>query len=420
MMTLPDCLCQPNNKVKKGETVKISLEKISEYRKKLTEFCICLLSAVIIGAVGGVIGAFFAKSIGFATAVREENSFLIYLLPLGGLVSVGLYKLTKTEGVGTVRVLESARGESKVSVLLMPVIFAASVITHIFGGSAGKEGAALQIGGAIAEAVSRITRADDKKHSVYVICGMAALFSAVFGTPVGACVFALEVVLTGKMLTYAVFPVFVSSIIAHIVSVNLGVAPERFMLYYVPDFGINILLKVLAVATVSAIVSAFFCFLMHNGEKLFENIFKNSFIRIFTGGCIIVVLTLVFGTDYNGGGIAVIEHIFEEGSVRPEAFLLKILFTVITVSAGYRGGEIVPSLFIGASLGAVLSPLIGIPPEFGAAIGMISFFSGVTNAPVAAAFVGIELFGTDGLVFFALSAFAAKAFSGKISLYSKK
>lgn len=396
--------------------MKLSFEKIC---KRLAEMVVVLISAAVIGVACGFIGALFAKSIGFVTDLRAENGFLLYLLPLGGLVSVGLYKLTKMEGIGTVRVLESARGEAEIPVLLMPVIFAASAITHLFGGSAGKEGAALQIGGAIAEAISKIIRADNEKRSVYLICGMAALFSAVFGTPVGACVFALEVVFTGKLIMSAAIPALLSSITAHLISVAMGVAPERFDVHSVPDFGFVILIKTFAVAAIAAAVSVAFCFMLHRGEKLFEKIFKNPFIRIFAGGCIVIILTLIFGTDYNGGGINIIERIFEEGFVKPEAFLLKILFTVITVSAGFRGGEIVPSFFIGATLGGVLSPLMGMPLEFGAAVGMTAFFSGVTNCPLASAVLSVELFGTEGFVLFAVSAFAAKACSGKISLYHK-
>ena len=396
----------------------ISSEKISVIRKKAAETAVVFMSAVLIGAVCGAVGALFAKSIGFVTSLREANRFLVYLLPFGGLVSVGLYKLSKTEGVGTIRVLESARGEKKTPVLLLPVIFVASVITHLFGGSAGKEGAALQIGGAVAEAFSKIFRADEEKHRINILCGMAALFSAVFGTPVGACVFALEVVYSGKILMSAAIPAFISSTAAHFISVGMGVAPERFEVDAVPDFGIMIFLKTLAVAVIVAIVSEAFCFSLHHGEKLFEKIFRNPFIRIFVGGCVIIVLTLVFGTDYNGGGIGIIEHIFEDGAVKPEAFILKFIFTVITVSAGYRGGEIVPSLFIGSTLGGTLSPILGLPPEFGAATGMIAFFSGVTNCPLASAVISIELFGIEGFIYFAVAALVARLVSTKKSLYN--
>ena len=396
----------------------ISSEKISVIRKKALEIAVLLISAAVIGVLCGLVGALFAKSIGFVTDIRDKNSFLIYILPIGGLVSVGLYKLTKCEGLGTIRVLESARGGEKAPVLLMPVIFTASVITHLFGGSAGKEGAALQIGGAISEAVSKITHADDDKHSVYMTCGMAALFSAVFGTPFGAWIFALEVVMLKKAILISALPALISSVIASVVSVSIGVAPEKFEVHTIPDFNFGVFGKILLISVVVALVSTVFCYLLHGGEKLFERLFRNPFVRIFAGGCIVIVLTLVFGTDYNGGGMCIIERIFEEGVVNPEAFLLKILFTVITVSSGYRGGEIVPSLFIGSTLGGTLSPVLGLSPEFGAAAGMIAFFSGVTNCPLASAVISIELFGIEGFLFFAVSAFMARLVSGKKSLYN--
>lgn len=392
-------------------------ENIRAELKRFLGFLIVILSAAAIGLLCGAVGAAFARSIGFVTQLRDENPWLIYLLPFGGVVSVGIYKLTKEEGIGTDRALESARGEGKTPILLIPVVFVASVITHLFGGSAGKEGAALQLGSGIAEMVSEITHPKDKIRPAFAVCGMAALFSAVFGTPVGACVFAAEVAVTGMVNAFALVPAFVSSIVAYFVSTAMGVHPERFHIQTVPAFDALSLVRAVAVAAVVAIVSSVFCHMLHEGERLAAKIFRNPFVRIFVGGCLIIVLTLIFGTDYNGGGMFVVERIFEEGTVRPEAFLLKIIFTVITVSAGFKGGEIVPSFFIGATLGAVVSQILGLPTEFGAAVGMTAFFGGVTNCPLAAAILGAEIFGADGFVFLSAAAIVSRVFSGKVSLY---
>lgn len=402
------------------KTFKINKEKTTDRIRQLSKWLLLIISAFAVGVLCGTIGGCFARCISFATELRSQNSWLIFLLPVGGLTSVGLYKLTKTEGIGTDRALESAQGSTKVPILLIPVIFIASVITHLFGGSAGKEGAALQLGSGAAELVSKAIKADRKIHVAMTICGMAALFSAVFGTPVGACVFALEVAVIGRMNALAVFPAFVSSITAYFISTLIGVHPERFHVEAVPDFSIINLLKTFGVAVIVSLAAYFFCHLLHASEKLFERIFKNPFIRIFVGGCAIIILTLIFGTDYNGGGIFVIERIFEEGFVRPEAFLLKIIFTVITVSAGYKGGEIVPSFFIGATLGAALAPVFGLPIGFCTAIGMTGFFGGVTNCPLASAVLAVELFGTNGFILFAAAAFSSRVFSGKVSLYHKQ
>ena len=395
-------------------------EKLSETAVWIRRWTLLIISAIAVGAICGAVGGAFAKSIAFVTDLRAENEWLIFLLPFGGLASVALYKLTKTEGIGTDRALESAMGSSETPVLLMPVIFVASVITHLFGGSAGKEGAALQLGSGASEIVSKLIKADAKVHSALTVCGMAALFSAVFGTPVGACVFALEVAVIGSMNALAVFPAIVSSITAYGVSTAMRVVPERFYVDAVPDFGIVSLLKTLAVAVVVSLAAGFFCNMLHGGEKLAAKVFKNPFLRIFAGGCAVVILTLIFGTDYNGGGMFVVERIFEEGTVRPEAFLLKIIFTVITVSAGYKGGEIVPSFFIGSTLGAALAAVFGLPVGFSAAIGMTAFFGCVTNCPIASAVIAVELFGAEGLILFAAAAFISRVIFGKTSLYHKQ
>lgn len=387
--------------------------------KHQSGFLVLLFIAAVTGVLCGAVGAAFAGSIKYVTNLRAENPWLIYLLPLGGIVSVAIYKLAKTEGIGTVRSLESARGEKETPVLLVPVIFSASVITHLFGGSAGKEGAALQLGTGIAGAIGKITKQSDKNRSALAICGMAATFSAVFGTPAGACVFALEVAITGVINVSALVPSFASSLIAYFVSTALGTHPERFAVNVVPQITAFNIIAALGVSAIVAAMSALFCRTLHAGEKLAAKIFKNPFVRIIAGGCAVIILTLIFGTDYNGGGMFIVERIFENGTVRPEAFLLKIVFTVVTVSFGFKGGEIVPSLFIGATLGAVVAPFLGLPLEFGAALGMTAFFGGVTNCPLAAAVISAELFGGDAFIFTAVAAIASRVFSGKISLYSR-
>jgi H+/Cl- antiporter ClcA len=210
-------------------------ENISPKLSAFFNWIVMVLSAAAVGAICGVTGGAFARSISFVTELRAEHEWLVFALPFGGLVSVALYKLTKTEGIGTDRVLESATGAAKTPVWLVPAVFVSSVITHLFGGSAGKEGAALQIGGGAAELVSKLVKADVKLHSVLTMCGMAALFSAVFGTPVGACVFALEVAAVGEINALAILPAMVASVISRFISNAMGVNPESFNIGFVPD-----------------------------------------------------------------------------------------------------------------------------------------------------------------------------------------
>ncbi len=383
-------------------------------------WAVIIFYAFVVGATGGLVGSAFAKSLSFATQLRAEHGWLIYLLPFGGLISVLIYKLTKTEGIVTDRALEASAGSARMPARITPVIFAATTITHLLGGSAGKEGAALQAGSGVAELISKLTKADEKKRAILTICGMAAVFSAMLGTPVAACVFALEVAVIGKLNSRAIFPALTSSITAHFISLALGVVPERFHIGTVPDMDIMVILKTAVIAVAVSVVAGVFCLMINGGHKFAGKVVKNPFVRIFAGGCIIVVLTLIFGTDYNGGGIFVIERIFEEATVKPEAFLLKIIFTVITISAGFKGGEIVPSFFIGSTLGAALAGVMGLPIGLSAAIGMIAFFSAATNCQIASAVIAVEFFGTEGFVYFAVAAFASRIFFRNTSLYQKQ
>lgn len=370
------------------------------------------------GITGGIVGTLFSKSIGFVTHIRTENNWIILLLPLGGLLSVGLYKLCRVSKVGTNQIIAAARGKEKVSPLLTPAIFGASVITHLLGGSAGREGAALQLGGSVSSLLSKLLRLDEKTSRVLTLCGMSAVFSALFSTPLGACVFALEVIGTGSLFTSAIFPCIISSFGAFAVSELLGVEAEKFHIANMPSIRLDVLWKVILIAALGALVSFIFVKLLHLCEKMMHKYLKNEFLRIFVGGSVIVLLTILLRTtDYNGGGMDIIEHIFTKGEFHYEAFALKILFTVITVSAGYKGGEIVPSLFIGATFGAASASLLGLDVAFGAAIGMAALLCGVTNCTLATIIICTELFSAEGMMYFAIAAVISRLLSGNTGLY---
>lgn len=388
-------------------------------KKYITAFFYWLGIGIVTGAVCGVVGAAFAKAIDVVTDLRHETSWLLYLLPIGGVAIVWLYKLCRVTDIGTNHVFESVRSEKPVSPLLAPAIFIGSVITHMFGGSAGREGAALQLGGSISTALAKVFRLNEKARHVLTMCGMGALFSALFGTPLGACVFAIEVVSVGRFCSAAVFPGLVASITAYGVSVMLGTTPERFIPSAVPELALMPLLKVVAIAIVGAVVSVIFCKAMHFACEKLKQIFKNGFLRAAVGGVAVILLTLAVNTtDYNGGGIHVIARIFQTGEVSNVAFIMKIIFTAITIGAGFKGGEIVPTMFIGATMGGALATFIGLNPGFGAAVGISALLCGVTNCPLATILLSIELFGSQGMIFYALSAAVSFLLSGYASLYT--
>lgn len=398
------------------ERIKSSAKESGLYTAKFLKW---LVLGLIIGAICGGLGAVFGKALTFATVTRSEHHELLWLLPVGGIISVAIYKLCKTTDIGTNQVFESVREERRIPMALAPAIFSGTVLTHLFGGSAGREGAALQLGGSVAATMSKILKLDTKSHHILTLSGMGAFFSALFGTPIGAAVFALEVVSVGQFCSAAIFPCAVASVTAFKLSTALGTHPERFTVNIIPQFNWDTLWKVAVIAALEALTSIVFCKAMHYTSHYFKRFFKNEFLRIIVGSAIIIALTLLLGTyDYNGGGIEVIDRIFNENSVRYEAFILKIIFTAITIGCGFKGGEIVPTIFIGATLGAALSLLLGLPLGFGAAIGISALLCGVTNCPLATIFLSIELFGSEGLVFYTLSAVTSFILSGYSSLYT--
>lgn len=375
--------------------------------------------SLIIGALGGGVGALFSHLISYVTQVRMANDWLLYLLPLGGVVIAFLYHILKVEHQGTNQVFEAVRSEKQVPFSLAPAITLGAGITHLLGGSAGKEGAALQLGGSIASVVGKAFKTDEKDRHILTVSGMAAVFAAVFGTPMGAAVFAVEVVSVGYVSLSALYPSFASALVAYLVAVKLGVHPERFNVDVIPEVSAEYLMKVLALAVVVALVSIVFCLAMKHSHEAFEKYIRNPYIRALVGGVAIIVLTLIIGNrDYNGSGMHIIEGVFHGEEVSKWAFLLKIVFTAITIGSGFKGGEIVPTLFIGATLGYTMADAVGMPVAFCAAIGMVALFASVTNCPIATVFLAVELFGAEGLLYYALSIFVAFVLSGYFSLYT--
>lgn len=382
-----------------------------------------LIIAVFCGAVVGSVGALFGLALDSAANLREEHSYLIYFLPVAGLPIVFLYQAAKSaEDKGTNGIILAARGEQKVHLRLAPLIFVSTFITHLFGGSAGREGAALQIGGSLVSPLGKLLRFDDKDNSTLIMCGMSAGFSALFGTPVAAAIFAVEVTIVGAVQYSALVPCMISSITAALVSKTFfGSTAESFHVTGIPEFSAEFIPQmpaVILIAVSGAIVSDIFCWILHKSDYLFKKYISNPYLRVISGGALVLLLTLALNSsDYNGTGIHIIEQAFE-GSTIPFAFALKMLFTAITLGCGFKGGEIVPSFFIGSTFGCTLGGLLGISPSFGAAIGLISVFCGVTNCPFASVIMCMEIFGESGLPFYGIAAAVSYMISGYSGLYS--
>lgn len=387
--------------------------------KSVIKWGIC---SIITGIVCGLVGALFYQCISIATKTRTAYSYLIYLLPVAGLFIVFIYQITNmANDGGTNRVIKSIRTEKPLKFRMAPLIFIGTVITHLFGGSAGREGAALQIGGSIGSTLGKYLHLNAKDIHIITMCGMSGVFAALFGTPITATIFSMEVISVGVLYYVAFIPCLFSSMIAYTLAKHFGMHPESYVLSHIPDFTLPTIIRILLIAAICAFVSMAFCFVIHHTHSFFKKVFKNPYLRVFSGGVVIVALTLLVQShDYNGAGMDVVARALAGETARPEAFILKIFFTAITLAAGFKGGEIVPSFFIGATLGNVISGLIGLDPGFGAAIGLISLFCGVVNCPIASLLLSIELFGSQSLVLFCIACAISYVLSGYYGLYSSQ
>lgn len=377
---------------------------------------------VVIGLVVGTVGAAFHLALEWAGETRVEYGWLLYLLPFAGVFIAFWYKRADMPlERGTNFILTSVRENHPVRLRLAPSIFVTSILTHVCGGSAGREGAAIQLGGAISGNIGHWMRLDDRDSRTITMCGMAAGFAALFGTPLAASVFAMEVISVGVMYYAALFPCVLASVIAHQVALSLGGETTTFALSDVPQQAEPLLLaKLVLFGVVCAVLSAVVCIVFHRIGHLFKKYIPNQYLCIAAGGLAVVMVSLLLGTrDYNGAGMEVIERAVA-GEASYAAFFIKLVLTAVTIGVGYKGGEIVPVLFIGATFGAAYGGFFGLAPSFAAGLGMTAVFCGVTNSPLTSILLAFELFGGQSLALFALVIAVSYMLSGYYGLYSEQ
>lgn len=380
-----------------------------------------LLLGLVVGLLVGAWGGLFARLLEGAALVRQQTTWAMFLLPLAGIVVVWLYRRggIKTAG-GTDLIIQAARGEQPVSRLLAPVIFLATLLTHCFGGSAGREGAALQLGGSLAEFVRKGVRMGEEFQDLAIMCGMSAGFSAVFGSQITAALFALEISCVGMLPLGALFPCVVSSITAGTLARAMGVRAVSFYLTASTPGPVQYG-QVLVLAVACGLLSMLVCYAFDGVRAGLERLFPNPYLRVVAGSVGVILLTLMLGSkEYLGTGDALIYGAIHDGQADPVAFAWKILFTALTLGCGLKGGEIVPSFAIGATFGCVVGPLLGLPAPYAAGVGMISMFCGVTNCPLSALVLGFEVFSFCNPGGFLMAVAASFLVSGYGGLYAKQ
>ena len=379
------------------------------------------LLGVLMGGIGGLLGAWFHHALHFVTHVRGEHPWLILLLPLGGLLTLGIYRLFRLRNNrGTNEIIDAILNGDPVRPLIAPVIFLATAITHLFGGSAGREGAALQLGGSTGSLLGRLLKLNENEQTVLTMAGMSAVFAGLFGTPLTATFFCMEFASVGTIFSPALLPCYLAAFMASRVSAAQGVHAETFLLEETVPFTFSTNWQILALAVLVGILGIVMCWTFHEAEHLAAKRIKNPWIRIVIGGAAIAAMTLLVGDHrYNGAGMDMALK-----AVGGEAdwydFLMKLIFTAVTLSAGFKGGEIVPTFCIGSTFGCLVGSLIGLDPGFAAALCLVGLFCAVTNSPFASIMLSIEMFGSANMHLFAFVCVISFVISGNWSLYGSQ
>ena len=395
------------------------LDKLRFPYRYIIMFAKWTLLAFLMGAVGGTIGAGFHHVLHFVTHLRIGNSWLIWLLPLGGLLTISIYHICNLrENRGTNEIIDAVLDRAPMNPLIAPVIFVSTAITHLFGGSAGREGAALQLGSATASALSRAFRLNSNDRTVLIMSGMSAVFAGLFGTPLTATLFTMEFESVGVIFSPALLPCFLSAFVASQASLVLGVHPETYLLETAIPITMTATLKVAALSILIAILGIALCHAFHHAEHLGKKWIPNAWLRIAVGGLVIAVLTSVVGDQrFNGAGMDMaLEAV--SGKADWYSFALKLLFTAITLAAGFKGGEIVPTFCIGATFGCIVGPFLGLDSGVSAAIGLVGLFCCATNSPIATILLSMEMFGSTNLYMFTWVSVVCFVLSGHSSLYT--
>ena len=386
----------------------------------------------------GLLVAFFLWLLDIVTAMRWQHLWLIFLLPVAGIFIWWVYnKYGKNSGAGNNLIMDEIHEPGGgVPARMTPLILFTTVITHLFGGSAGREGTAVQMGGSVAAQFSRLFKLDKEKHQILLMCGMSAGFAAVFGTPVAGAIFALEVLYIGRIKYDALIPCLIAGIIAHITCISCGIQHTQYSILYIGSansffsnisFDLFLLLKVIIAGILFGFAGFLFSQLSHFVKNKSNELIKKKWLIPVIGAVLIIAISYSLGTfNYLGlgvtnpnGGVSILSAFNKDGAGYFSWFW-KLLLTAITLGMGFKGGEITPLFFIGATLGNVLATISGAPVDLLAGLGFIAVFAGATNTPLACTLMGIELFGSENIIYYAVACFTAYYFSGHSGIYQSQ
>lgn len=382
------------------------------------------LLAGVVGAASGLASAVFLTTLTRATDTQTAHPWLLYLLPFAGLLIAWLYAGVGRSAAGGNNLLidqiHTTDQVNRVPLRMLPLVLVATILTHLFGGSAGREGTAVQMGGAIAGWLARVLRLPPGQLRVLLMCGISGGFSSVFGTPLAGAIFGMEVLALGGMRYDALIPCLIAALLGDLVVRGLDVHHITYAVTSpIPNLSLHTILLVAIAGVGFGLASLLFAeataFIEHTAQRFVPH----ALWRTFLGGILVVLITLALGTRaYNGLSLPLLADSFSgDTSVPTFAFLLKLLLTAVTLGVGFKGGEVTPLFVIGATLGVTLANPLGLPPDMLAALGFIAVFAAAANTPLACIIMGAELFGVVGIVYVGIAVCVAYTISGHRGIY---
>ena len=399
----------------------------------LRQLALWTLLVIPVGVLAGSASALFLWSLDRVTELRWANGWLVFWLPVAGVVVGGLYHWLgrSVEGGNNLLLDQIHTPGGGVPARMAPLVLVGTLITHLFGGSAGREGTAVQMGGGLASAYGRLFRFRAENMRILLLAGVAAGFGSVFGTPLTGAIFAMEVLFIGRMQYDALIPVLVASVVGDITCSAWGVHHEVYHIGFSDVGGARavfdgwLMAKVVLAAAIFGVVSRFFSEITHGLQQAFTQLIPQAYLRPALGGALVIGMMWMLGTrDYLGLGVqgqtaesVTVLSAFNAGGADAWSWFWKLLFTAVTLASGFKGGEVTPLFFIGATLGNTLAVLLGAPVDLFAGLGFLAVFAGATNTPLACTLMGIELFGAHHTVYFAVACFVAYYCSGHSGIY---
>ncbi|RTY86752.1 chloride channel protein [Flavobacterium sp. GSN2] len=395
----------------------MSLEKTNKITTLLFKW---IFICILIGIFSGSASAFFLVALEWVTQTRDNNNWIIWLLPIGGLaIGLGYYYWGESVVKGNNLLLKEYENPQQIIPFKMaPLVLFGTLITHLFGGSAGREGTAVQMGGAIADQFTKLFQLDVSERKTILILGISAGFASIFGTPLAGALFALEVVFFSKINLKSILLSFFVAYIAYFTVELWQVQHTHYAIPFVPSITFITLFWVVLVSILFGLVAMLFSRSTHFWGHLFSKTISFPPLRPFVGGCFIALAVYFIGTTkYIGLGVPMIIEAFSNPNASYD-FLLKILFTGFTLGAGFKGGEVTPLFFVGATLGSALSLVVPLPIALLAGMGFVAVFSGATHTPISCTVMGMEIFGVESGIFIGLACCIAYFTSGSVGIYN--